>query len=88
MRRIGELGIKLAVTSNRRTLRRSTLCISSCHPLDGGIKFLRNVCYYESHTVKHPRRLHSAQYILLPVVSMKIRDSGLEVKYDKYLKIF
>jgi hypothetical protein len=33
--RIGELGTKLAVTSNRRTLRRNSD--------DGGAKFLRNV---------------------------------------------
>jgi hypothetical protein len=35
--RIGEVGTTLAVTSNRRTLRRNT-------------KFLRNVCSYKSHT--------------------------------------
>jgi hypothetical protein len=34
--RISELGTTLAVTSNRRTLRRS-------HPDDGGDPFLRNV---------------------------------------------
>jgi hypothetical protein len=38
--RIGELGTMLAVTSNRRTLRRNT---KSCHPDEGGFKFLRNV---------------------------------------------
>jgi hypothetical protein len=45
--RIGKLGTTLAVTSNRRTLRRNA---DSCHP-DGGAKFLRNVCPYKSHTV-------------------------------------
>jgi hypothetical protein len=40
--RIGELGTTLAVASNRRT--------DSCHPDEGGAKFLRNVSSYESHT--------------------------------------
>jgi hypothetical protein len=35
--RIGELGTKLAVASNRLTLRRNT-------------KFIRNVGFYKSHT--------------------------------------
>jgi hypothetical protein len=35
--RIGELGTTLAVTSNRRTLRRNT----KCHPDEGGAKFLQ-----------------------------------------------
>jgi hypothetical protein len=39
--RIDELETTLAVTSNRR--------IDSCHPHDGGAKFLRNVGSYESH---------------------------------------
>jgi hypothetical protein len=39
--RIGELGTTLAVTSNRH----------SCHPDEGGAKFLRNVGSYMSHTV-------------------------------------
>jgi hypothetical protein len=43
MTRIGELGT-LAVTSNRRTLQKS------CHPDEGGAKFLRNVDSYKSHT--------------------------------------
>jgi hypothetical protein len=43
--RFGELETTLAVTSNRRTLRRNT---DSCHP-DGGAKFLRNVSSYKSH---------------------------------------
>jgi hypothetical protein len=43
---IGELGT-LAVTSNRRTLRRNT---DSCHLDEGGAKFLRNVGSYKSHT--------------------------------------
>jgi hypothetical protein len=45
--RIGEIGTELAVASNRRTLRRNTY---SCHPDDGGAKFLRNVGSYKSHT--------------------------------------
>jgi hypothetical protein len=40
--KIGELGTKLPVTSNRRTLRRNTT--------EGGAKFLRNVGSYKSHT--------------------------------------
>jgi hypothetical protein len=44
VRRIGELGT-LAVTSNRRTLRRNTNISSD----DGGAKFLRNVRSYKSH---------------------------------------
>jgi hypothetical protein len=43
--RLGELGTTLAVTSNRRTPRRN-----SCHPIEGGAKFLRNVGSYKSHT--------------------------------------
>jgi hypothetical protein len=38
--RIGELGITLAVSSNRRTLQKTD---------DGGAKFLLNVCSYNSH---------------------------------------
>jgi hypothetical protein len=41
---IGELGTALAVTINRRRLRRNS------HPDDGGAKFLRNVSSYKSHT--------------------------------------
>jgi hypothetical protein len=41
--RIGELGITLAVTSIRRTLRRNTYD-------DGGARFFRNVSSYKSHT--------------------------------------
>jgi hypothetical protein len=37
--RIGELGTTLVVTSNRRTLRRNTNT-ASCHPDEGGAKFL------------------------------------------------
>jgi hypothetical protein len=40
--RICELGTTLAVISNRRT--------HSCHPDEGGAKFLRNVGSYKSHT--------------------------------------
>jgi hypothetical protein len=39
--RIGELEAKLAVTSNRRTLRRNT---------KWNAKILRNVDFYKSHT--------------------------------------
>jgi hypothetical protein len=46
--RIGALGITLAVTNNRRTLRRKFA--DSCHPEEGGTKFLRNVGSYKSHT--------------------------------------
>jgi hypothetical protein len=61
--RIGELGATLAVTSNRHTLRRNNkwyffaACVGcllqftdSCHPDEGGAKFLRNVGSYKSHT--------------------------------------
>jgi hypothetical protein len=48
--RIGELGTTLAVTSNRRTLRRNTYFNDSCHPDEGGAKFLLNVGSYKSHT--------------------------------------
>jgi hypothetical protein len=55
--RIGELGATLAATSNRCTLRRNTRSVrrllvtasvvpsspDSCHPDEGGVKFLRNV---------------------------------------------
>jgi hypothetical protein len=44
---ICELGTTLAVTSNRRTLRRNTWY--SCHPDEGGATFLRNVGSYKSH---------------------------------------
>jgi hypothetical protein len=46
--RIGELGITLAVTSNRRTLRRNTT--RYYHPNEGGATFLRNFGSYKSHT--------------------------------------
>jgi hypothetical protein len=45
--RIGELG-KLAVTSERRTLRRNTKY--SSYPDDGGAKFLQNVGSNNNHT--------------------------------------
>jgi hypothetical protein len=44
---ISELGTTLAVTSNLRTLRRNT---TSCHPDEGGAKFLRNVDSCKSYT--------------------------------------
>jgi hypothetical protein len=44
VRRIGKLGTTLAVTSNRRA--------ESCHPYEGGDKFLRNVGFLqELHSV-------------------------------------
>jgi hypothetical protein len=55
--RIGELGATLVVSSNRCTLLRNTW---SCHPDEGGAKFLRNVGPYKSHTAQHPRRHHSS----------------------------
>jgi hypothetical protein len=42
--RIGELGTTLAVTSNRRTLRRNTKYD------EVGAKFLRNVVSYKTYT--------------------------------------
>jgi hypothetical protein len=45
--RIGELGTTLGVNSNRRMLCAS---VASCHPDEGGVKFLRNVASYKSHT--------------------------------------
>jgi hypothetical protein len=55
--RIGELRTTLAVTSNRRRLRRLLVTASvvpssteSCHPDEGGAKFPRNVDSYKSHT--------------------------------------
>jgi hypothetical protein len=60
--RIYKVGTTLAVTSNRRMLRASTtsLYISSCHPVDGSAKFLRNAGYYKSHTALHPIRRHTS----------------------------
>jgi hypothetical protein len=52
--RIGELGTTLAVTSNRRTLRRKYHLVflrSVRRLLGGGTKFLRNVGSYKIHTV-------------------------------------
>jgi hypothetical protein len=46
--RIGELGTTQAATSNRRTLRIDTIT-DSCHPDEGGARFLRNVDSYKSH---------------------------------------
>jgi DNA-binding TFAR19-related protein (PDSD5 family) len=44
--RIGELRTTIAVTINRRTLRRIA---NSCHPDERGAKFIRNVGFYKSH---------------------------------------
>jgi hypothetical protein len=52
--KIGELGTTLAVTSNRRTLRRNTKSTDSCHPDEGGAKFLRNFGSYKSHMSNIP----------------------------------
>jgi hypothetical protein len=64
--RIGELGRTLAVTSNRRSVRRllvATSVVPSSPILvdEVGAKFLRNVGSYKSHTAKHPKRRHSSQ---------------------------
>jgi hypothetical protein len=60
--RISELETTLAVTGNRRTLRRTLYFFSACvgcwlqlalflvHPYEGGAKFLRKVVSYKSHT--------------------------------------
>jgi hypothetical protein len=56
--RIGEIGTTLAVTSNRRTHTACVGCYSyrcslftdSCHPDEGGARFLRNGGSYKSHT--------------------------------------
>jgi hypothetical protein len=45
--RISEEGTTLDVTSNRHMLRRNT---DSFHPDEGGVKYLRNVGSYKSHT--------------------------------------
>jgi hypothetical protein len=65
--RIGELGT-LALTSNRRTLRRNTkLVTASVVPsspilvtLMKEVLFLQNVGSYKSHTALHPRRHNSS----------------------------
>jgi hypothetical protein len=49
--RIGELGTTLGATSNRCMLRRNSKFTDSCHPDEGGAKFLRNIGSYKSHTV-------------------------------------
>jgi hypothetical protein len=46
--RIGELGTTLFATSNRRKLQRASVA-DSCHPDEGGARFLRNVASYKSH---------------------------------------
>jgi hypothetical protein len=54
MTRIGELGTMLAVTSKRHNATKKyyyiVLFTDSCHPDDGGAKFLRNVGSYKIHT--------------------------------------
>jgi hypothetical protein len=44
--RIGELGTTVPVTSIRRTLRRNI----TCHPDEGGVKFLQSFGSYKSNT--------------------------------------
>jgi hypothetical protein len=66
VRRIGELGTMLAITSKRNSLGRYTGIIlqcatvadyrfhvpsSSCHPDYGGVALFRNVGSYKSHTL-------------------------------------
>jgi hypothetical protein len=46
--RIGELGITLAATSH--DARCEEIPIISCHPDEGGARFLRNVGSYKNHT--------------------------------------
>jgi hypothetical protein len=60
VKRIGELGTKLAETSNWRKLRRNTKFNDSCHPNNGGGKLLRKVGSYKNHMAWHPRRRHSS----------------------------
>jgi hypothetical protein len=66
VRRIGELGTTLTITSNRHTLRsnrissqrvsvascsyRCSYFTDSCHPDEGGATFLRYVGSYKIHT--------------------------------------
>jgi hypothetical protein len=56
---IGEIGTTLAVTSNRRTLRRNTKRYS-CHPDERGSKFLRKVGFTEAtrRTISEDAILH------------------------------
>jgi hypothetical protein len=58
--RIGEIGTTLTLTNNRSTLRRNAVYTHSCIPDDGIYTFLRNVRFYKSHTVYHPRRRYSS----------------------------
>jgi hypothetical protein len=48
VKRIGELGKTLAVTSNRS--KRCSWFTDSCDPDEGGANFLRNVGSYKIHT--------------------------------------
>jgi hypothetical protein len=47
---VGELGTTVAVTSNRCMLQRNSKS-DSCHPDEGGAKFLQNVGAYKNHLV-------------------------------------
>jgi hypothetical protein len=49
--RMCELGITLAITSNRGMLRRNTMFISSCYVGDAGATFFRNVFLQEPRGV-------------------------------------
>jgi hypothetical protein len=41
-----------------RIVELGTTLTDSCHPDDGGAKFLRNVGSYKNHTAKHHRSRH------------------------------
>jgi hypothetical protein len=83
--RIGELGTTLAVTGNRRTLRRNT---EYCHPNEGGTKFLRNVGSYKSHTAENPRRHHSSVYLFdFVCVSCKFNFVGMHISTSAHQHI-
>jgi hypothetical protein len=46
---ISELGTRLAVTSNRRSVSHSFQFTYSCHPDDGDATFLRNIVCVDFH---------------------------------------
>jgi hypothetical protein len=71
--RIGELGITLSVTSNRKEAAKKYQVVF----LEGGATFLLNVGSYKSHTAEHPRSRHSSgrthlEYNVVNSVSNKI----------------
>jgi hypothetical protein len=59
--RIGELGRTQVATSNRRTLRKNTMCVVPSSSMDGGETSLRNVGSYKSYMASYfrIRILHS-----------------------------